>query len=1395
MVSQVIKDSFLNLYRDDYRDSDNFYKILFNNGRGLQQRELNQLQTIINKDIQSFAGYILDQGAATDGGQITVSEIPFIKLDTVTSPLPADITSIENVIFEETVTGIQFRVVKVLAATGTSLAKIYVQYVDQAGTDNVGNSTVTVTNTSSSLVAQNGSGITLTSSNTDTASNPMTGFGLLAIQNPGRFYVDEHFIFAERQVIVLAENTTFGVDAVIGHLVTEDIVTVNDDQNLYDNSGVNLNLAAPGADRYRIRLTLTTQDLVDSSDYFIPQIKVEDGGIISNNSTNDTQLKATENFLALRLREIHGNFTTQNFIINFAEDENNNNNFKVLIGPGKAYVDGIRVFNQGQRTYTEAKPRSTSVVNNDTITVTYGNYVVVSNLEQMFDFTSNEKINLYTAASGGGTNIGTAHVRAIEEFGSNYKVYLFDIRTSTGNNFGSVKSIGNASGYSDIVLENGVCKLYQQTDRNLFFPLNRGRPKSFGDIVTTVQKLHTGTANGSGEIALTASTGRAFDDSGAWIVVNETTNTAVSPTISASGASATISGLTSGQSYSILAYEQHSGGAGNVKTKTLAAQTDSGLALTNGVATLTKVDAYRITSIIDDSTSADITDDFRFNNGQTESYYGYGTVTLKGGATAPATTITVTYDYFNWGVAGDFFAASSYTGAINYEDIPSFRQSNGERVELRDVLDFRPAASGSSYSGVALPRSGDLITMDTEYYLPQRGKIYASSSGVIGVRIGDPAFNPQFPDLSNDLGIMEIANFELNPYMLNASDLTLTYVQNKRYTMKDIANLDQRLEDLKETTSLSLLELSAVNKEVLDVDGLNRLKSGITADNFTDHYQTDVADEEHKAAIDFVEGVVRPRTTLNNIELVLDSDASIGVRKSGDLVTIDYDEVVWAEQEAASRAIPISEIVMNTYQGVMAMSPASDNWLDTERLPDKIITGNPRVSEVVGNTYKYHDVSYRGIPITDLATKQNGNIIATGRSTSSSSTTGGKTTSTSYGHAGGTMYVTSTSAKTTTTVTKTPQFKLEGSTVLMESLGDYLRARLSIPKMRSRFVSFKATGLRPNTRHFAFFDTKAVDDWVYTVGGVSEFNRISDLDRNSPFLDAGNIYKRATQYPLDGGPTEKIITDANGSVSGWFLIPNTDAINFPTGRLTFMLIDISERNTHYATSFATFQYEANGTLEQVQEEILSTRIYQIRQSVKVSQSSSVVPAKSTDVFVPPPPPPARPPQPRNFDSCFVKGTKVLMADGTSKNIEDVQIFDMVAGQNGANMVVSYDHWPLAGRDLIGINENGPFKTPEHPLMTREGWKAYDSERTKVEKPEIAYLMVNGNLVIGDEILMADGSWVKVESLEVHSNQPEQVVYNFYLDGDNTYYANNMLAHNRADAGGQAGDGGHDGGDK
>ena len=139
---------------------------------------------------------------------------------------------------------------------------------------------------------------------------------------------------------------------------------------------------------------------------------------------------------------------------------------------------------------------------------------------------------------------------------------------------------------------------------------------------------------------------------------------------------------------------------------------------------------------------------------------------------------------------------------------------------------------------------------------------------------------------------------------------------------------------------------------------------------------------------------------------------------------------------------------------------------------------------------------------------------------------------------------------------------------------------------------------------------------------------------------------------------------------------------------------------------------------------------------------------------------------------------VTMADGSHKKIEEVELGEKLLGQDGAiNTVLEFDHPQLAGRDIIGINGLGKFMTPEHPMYTKNGWRSYSASTFERQFPDMLWLDVK-DLQIGDEILKEDGTWFEVTSLEVYSGEPEQTVYNFILDGNNTYYANSLLAHNR-----------------
>ena len=68
MVKTFTTNTFANVYKDDYDEDKSFQRILFNNKRALQARELTQLQTIIQEGVNRFGKNIFKEGAAVSAG-------------------------------------------------------------------------------------------------------------------------------------------------------------------------------------------------------------------------------------------------------------------------------------------------------------------------------------------------------------------------------------------------------------------------------------------------------------------------------------------------------------------------------------------------------------------------------------------------------------------------------------------------------------------------------------------------------------------------------------------------------------------------------------------------------------------------------------------------------------------------------------------------------------------------------------------------------------------------------------------------------------------------------------------------------------------------------------------------------------------------------------------------------------------------------------------------------------------------------------------------------------------------------------------------------------------------------------------------------------------------------
>ena len=131
---------------------------------------------------------------------------------------------------------------------------------------------------------------------------------------------------------------------------------------------------------------------------------------------------------------------------------------------------------------------------------------------------------------------------------------------------------------------------------------------------------------------------------------------------------------------------------------------------------------------------------------------------------------------------------------------------------------------------------------------------------------------------------------------------------------------------------------------------------------------------------------------------------------------------------------------------------------------------------------------------------------------------------------------------------------------------------------RPKFIYFRVSGLRPNERHFFFFDNINVTNYVSTDSvTVEDFYSLSKDDaRRNP----GEKYVDETGFPTAlGGPTSEIYSDDTGTIEGVFYMQSNDALSFPAGTRNFTVLDISKFDPTNSTSQATQEFTSDGGIE------------------------------------------------------------------------------------------------------------------------------------------------------------------------------------------------------------------------
>ena len=452
-------------YFDDFNSSKEYYKVLFAPGRPVQARELNNLQSQIQYQIEKFGSHLFKDGSMVIPGGTTYDlKYYAVKINPLQFGINVNIY-IKNFLGKKIIgksSGIGAVIDYIVLPNeddNVEYITLYVKYLE-SGFDN----TMSTFPDSESFYSEEDItyGNTLISAGTVFAtsiSENSTSIGSAAHVNNGIYFIRGFFVEVAKQTIIL-DYYTNAPSYKIGFTVNETIITPKQDTDLYDNAKGFTNYASPGADRFSLSLTLDKRPLDDVGDpNFVELLRIDNGELKKEETT--TQYSLIRDYLAKRTYDESGNYSVNPFQIKVEESLNNrigNNGVyvkgektdegntpsddlgSIVISPGTAYVGGYDI----EKTFTTIldfqKPRTTASAD-VSVLFKMGNYLRVNNvngaplLKGDVELYNGRKIS---TSSGSGIKIGDARVYDFSLTDSGYSgpstswdLYLYDIQTYT----------------------------------------------------------------------------------------------------------------------------------------------------------------------------------------------------------------------------------------------------------------------------------------------------------------------------------------------------------------------------------------------------------------------------------------------------------------------------------------------------------------------------------------------------------------------------------------------------------------------------------------------------------------------------------------------------------------------------------------------------------------------------------------------------------------------------------------------------------------------------------------------------------------------------------------------------------------------------------------------------
>ena len=1235
----------------------NYLRILFKPGYSVQVRELNQLQSILQSQIDRFGSSVYREGTAVTGGNCTfdtniktvdveinenydISRLPTIQhlidnLGLIAYIYKYEILEVEALQIPKVRFYIRYNN-SVQNVEGNNVSAFPLQYTTEGQQPNVNNTLLEYD------IDLEESDFTI-----GTVVNTAHCAGLFLSE--GIFFIQGSFVHSPDQQLFFSylENEQEVKNLINGYAYlsyTEYATNYTSDSTLLDNANGTPNYSAPGADRYTIDLTLNFgDDNSSSASNSIKLLTIENSIVIDALREKYTDLDRT---FARRTYEESGDYIVDNFDITIQEFYNDGTNggrylhsetfsevptdiyietdnnediiakakdlYSLILDPGIAYVNGYRIESTNNRELYKSKARDTNHISSPitfSTSANIGNYVLGN-----FGIHEGEGSDLPILENGlteydlvksdDTTVIGTCRIRAIETSADEYALYIHDIKLET---YEVIPEPEIGPPYFEIYRFNEAAKIKNTTLETPFvFELKDGtgilynatlNSSLFAIPYSTVQNISN----------LEYYVLRTIGISGTYILPENSQETFAdaSNTIVRlnDGTITRLDGMVADNAKSIT-FTPPLGKTVVSACLKIKVKDNTG----SRTKKKTKDTASNLILPIEDSNVYKLphSDVIKITQAKIGDQNGtditqYCKLTSDGQTSTYYTNATI--EYFGSSFADDFPDREIW---ISYEYLD--HDANGEYFTV------------NSY-----------VTSNIDY---------SEIPSYNGIRLSDVYdFRPLI--LDNDTS--EVNQIAIDPNSIFESDVKYYLSRKDSVVVSSSGEFNiitgepslNPIQPLTPVSSLLLyeLEIPAYTFSTSDIK-INRINNRRYTMRDIQKLETRIKNLEYYTSLSLLE-----RSSID--KRIIDAERDLDRFKNGILVDSFYDHSIGdVKNEGYLCAVNTLEGGLSPKQLAESV-PVKISSIDNVRIHANSITLEYEELSAIDQysasettpINAYNVSSFRGsislIPSTD-------DWKETYRLPDIQLDSYGAYKSMLYGkNAFGTIYnewTTNWSGVKEPSITD--KFAIGKETILLDSSSVSKNLSISVidkeisgnniintgyvPYIRSRKIYFSGKGLKPNTRLYAFFDGKNVTNYCNQLNGVPALNieEINDLpglytDRDS--TDETIFYNN----PL--------ITDSTGKIYGEFIIPNNAALKFKTGERIFRLTSSPKNNLSETVTIAEENYIATGNIIATNESITSitkahsldniTEWYNpIAQTFLIPQISEGIFATSIDIY-------------------------------------------------------------------------------------------------------------------------------------------------------------------------------------